>query len=161
MCFVCCVMFVKQMTHPGNEQKWCHIRCSAHAWQHLASRCGMSTLECLNCDGDGWREVRAIGRMSGRARYIDSNWSTRCLVLPWRICLSVLYLSRPWATFCSWRRSLRVTRVSSLFVLSSSFSDWKPNKTKHFNFRSVSQKTSGIGITKKVVFKVTTELCTS
>ena len=43
--------------------------------------------------------------------YIASNISTRCLVLPCRICLSVLYLSRPCATLPWWIMSFFVCCV--------------------------------------------------
>lgn len=51
--------------------------------------------------------------------YKASNWSTRCLVLPLRICFSVLYLSRPCFTFCSCKTSFRVAFWASLDSSSS------------------------------------------
>lgn len=43
-----------------------------------------------------------------------SNSSMRCLVLPWRIWRSVLYLSRPCLMFSLWMMSLWVLLFSSL-----------------------------------------------
>lgn len=40
--------------------------------------------------------------------YKASNSSILCLVLPWRICRSVLYLSRPAWMFLAWSRSFWV-----------------------------------------------------
>jgi len=57
------------------------------------------------------------------ADYIDSNMSMRSLVLPMRICFRVLYLSRPWATFCWCSMSLRVAFVSSFAFARSSLRD--------------------------------------
>ncbi len=61
--------------------------------------------------------------------YIASNMSTRCLVLPCRICLRVLYLSRPWATLPSCSLSFFVTRVWSLEAANSALRVWKYTNT--------------------------------
>lgn len=50
----------------------------------------------------------------GRAPHMASNSSMRCLVLPWRIWRSVLYLSRPCLMFSLWMMSLWVLLFSSL-----------------------------------------------
>lgn len=51
--------------------------------------------------------------------HIISNSSTRDLVFPILICLSVLYLSRPARTFSPWRISILVSFESSLVPWSS------------------------------------------
>ena len=64
--------------------------------------------------------------------HMDSNSSTRRLVLPWRICLRVLYLSRPCLTFSAWSSSFFVVTASSRRSLPrSAFSIWK-QKVKLF-----------------------------
>ena len=66
------------------------------------------------------------------ADYIDSNISMRSLVLPMRICFRVLYLSRPWATFCWCRMSLRVAFVSSFAAARSALRDCNGHTVCHY-----------------------------
>lgn len=59
------------------------------------------------------------------APHMHSNSSIRCLVLPERICLRVLYLSRPARTFSAWRMSLAVFLLSSRAFANSELKTWK------------------------------------
>lgn len=54
--------------------------------------------------------------------HMDSNSSIRCLVLPCRICRSVLYLSRPALTFSACSTSFCVFLLSSLAWANSELS---------------------------------------
>lgn len=53
-----------------------------------------------------------------------SNMSTRCLVFPCLICFRVLYLSRPWDTFCWWMTSFCVTLDCTLAFNRSALNVW-------------------------------------
>lgn len=56
--------------------------------------------------------------------HMDSNSSMRCLVLPWRICRRVLYLSRPALTFSACSMSFCVFLVSSRASANSELRAW-------------------------------------
>ena len=56
---------------------------------------------------------------------MPSNCSTLSFVLPWRICRSVLYLSRPCLTFSAWRMSRWVCLESIRVACRSSVNVYK------------------------------------
>lgn len=57
--------------------------------------------------------------------HMHSNSSMRCLVFPDRICLRVLYLSRPARMFSAWMTSFTVFLVSSRALANSELKAWK------------------------------------
>lgn len=63
--------------------------------------------------------------MGERLHHMHSNSSMRCLVFPDRICLRVLYLSRPAFMFSAWIMSFTVFLVSSRALASSELKAWK------------------------------------
>ncbi|KAI1240884.1 hypothetical protein IHE44_0009332 [Lamprotornis superbus] len=75
---------------------------------------------------------------SSKHLYIASNSSILCLVLPCRICRSVLYLSRPWRMFSEWMMSFWVILLLCRAWASSSVSacNMKNNKYRTDCFNS-------------------------
>lgn len=71
-----------------------------------------------------------ITRRAAVPAYIASNISTRCFVLPWRICVSVLYLSRPDDTIFMYSWSLWVSAECTLDASNSALSDYKQQLDK-------------------------------
>lgn len=57
--------------------------------------------------------------------HMHSNSSMRCLVFPDRICLRVLYLSRPARMFSAWMTSFTVFLLSSRALANSELKAWK------------------------------------
>jgi len=71
--------------------------------------------------------ITSAGRWEPAGVYNASNMSTRCFVFPWRICFSVLYLSRPAATIFLYSWSLWVSADCSLAASNSALSDYSHN----------------------------------
>lgn len=68
----------------------------------------------------------AVGFCNSECRHhIHSNSSMRCLVFPDRICLRVLYLSRPAFMFSAWIMSFTVFLLSSRALANSELKAWK------------------------------------
>lgn len=75
-------------------------------------------------------EPSAVGLACVRAHghHMHSNSSMRCLVLPERICLRVLYLSRPAFMFSAWMTSLTVFLLSSRALANSELKAWEHSR---------------------------------
>lgn len=68
----------------------------------------------------------SVGFCVGECRHhMHSNSSIRCLVFPDRICLRVLYLSRPARMLSAWMMSFAVFLLSSRALASSELKAWK------------------------------------
>lgn len=109
-------------------------------WIHICtSGCACATMSCCGSDLFGCRgnilseaglqsrrKAQRRGLCVGECRHhMHSNSSMRCLVFPDRICLRVLYLSRPARMFSAWIMSFTVFLLSSRALANSELKAWK------------------------------------
>lgn len=114
-------------------------KCLSFLIHICTSGCACATMSCcgsdlLGCRGNSLSEAGLQSRRKAqrcglcvgeRRHHMHSNSSMRCLVFPDRICLRVLYLSRPARMFSAWMMSFTVFLLSSRALANSELKAWK------------------------------------